>query len=103
MNTVDRIMTLTHLHRRGRTNLLRSEFREAYHDLSLLQARELAHRAVGLEDREPAEEILLCLARSVPGALDEIHDELLAREWLYPPELYCGAEASARDRLFELL
>ena len=50
-----------------------------------------------------AEEILLCLACLIPGALAGTHGELLRGEWLCPPELFRGGDAASRDRLFELL
>ena len=102
MQTVP-ILEQTGRQERGRTERVRSALRAAYRDLSLPQARELAHRAIGLEGREQAEEILLCLACMVPGSLDGIHGELLHREWFYPPVLFRGADPDTRDRLFELL
>jgi hypothetical protein len=78
------------------------ELLAAYRDLSVGQGQELTRYALDLGDEE-AREILICLACLIPGALDGIHGELLARDRIYPAELFRGADAAARDRLFGLI
>lgn len=69
------------------------------------QAYTLAIEAFGQFDtasdrrRDDIEEFLGCLAVSVPGCVEGLHAELLARDslWLHP--LYLGADADTRDAL----
>ena len=78
-----------------------------YRTLSLDEARELGGLAVSLLDSDAdkaqdiAQDIFVSLACLVPGALNGLHQDLVAREIFYPAEIYRGADAESRDALIQ--
>lgn len=76
---------------------LRALTREQAHTLALAALSQ--YDAASDRRHRDIEEFLGCLVVSVPGCLQGLHGELLARDslWLHP--LYLGADADTRDAL----
>lgn len=76
----------------------------AYRSLSPAEGQALARHALTLWDtgeKSYAEEFFRRLTVWVPGAMQDLHWNLLQRNILYPPDLFRGADAGTRDALMK--
>ena len=78
-----------------------------YRLLSQAEGKELGQLALSLldtsieEEQEVLEQILVSLACLVPGTLIGLHQDIVAREIFYPPEIYLGADEKTRNILIQ--
>jgi hypothetical protein len=88
----------------------REELQRLYQSLSLEQAQAVASEALAYYDHKPEDDTYLAhliwsrLVNYVPGALAEIHHQLLDRQIIWADGfLFCGAQASIRDHMLDLI